>query len=140
LITLKPDQIVKAVNEIAYSPALQLTKPWDMTFFGLPLGSTPRDLLGSYGFLILLVPILTGLFQFFQSKMMFAPSVQLAPNEKKPTEPDFATAFQTQSLFLFPAMLGFLSFTFPLGLSFYWNTFTIFGMIQQYKLQGWGGL
>lgn len=140
IIALKPDQVVKTVNAIAYIPALKLSHAWDTTFFGLPLGKSPADLFHTYGLLVLLIPVLTGLLQFFQSKMMFAPSVQIAPQEKKPSEPDFATAFQSQSLFLFPAMLAFLSFRFALGLSFYWNTFTIFGMIQQYKLSGWGGL
>ena len=55
-------------------------------------------------------------------------------------EDDFQTAFQTQSLYIFPIMIGFFSFTLPLGLSFYWNTFTIFGIIQQYQVQGFGGL
>ncbi|OGH07617.1 MAG: hypothetical protein A2171_02065 [Candidatus Levybacteria bacterium RBG_13_35_9] len=59
-------------------------------------------------------------------------------NEKK--KDDFATAFQTQSLYIFPIMIGFLSYTFPIGLSLYWNTFTIFGIIQQYKVSGLGDL
>ena len=53
---------------------------------------------------------------------------------------DFATAFQTQSLYIFPVMIGFFSYNFPVGLSLYWNTFTIFGIIQQYKISGLGGL
>lgn len=140
IIGLRADQVVKTVNAIAYFPGLKLSQPWDTTFFGLPLGKAPADLFQTYGVLILLIPLVTGFFQFLQSKMMFAPAVELSPKDKKPTEPDFATAFQSQSLFLFPAMLAFLSFRFALGLSFYWNTFTIFGMIQQYKLSGWGGL
>ena len=58
--------------------------------------------------------------------------------EKK--KDDFATVFQSQSLYIFPVMIGFFSYTFPLGLSLYWNTFTIFGIIQQYLISGWGGL
>jgi YidC/Oxa1 family membrane protein insertase len=37
-------------------------------------------------------------------------------------------------------MIGFFSFSFPIGISLYWNTFTIFGIIQQYKIMGLGGL
>ena len=58
--------------------------------------------------------------------------------EKK--KEDLASAFQTQSLYIFPVMIGFFSFNFPVGLSLYWNTFTIFGIIQQYKISGLGGL
>ena len=47
---------------------------------------------------------------------------------------DFAAAFQTQSLYLFPLMIGFFSWTLPIGLSLYWNTFSIFGIIQQRQL------
>jgi YidC/Oxa1 family membrane protein insertase len=36
-------------------------------------------------------------------------------------------------------MIGFFSFTLPVGLSLYWNTFTIFGILQQYILVGAGG-
>ena len=60
-------------------------------------------------------------------------------NEDKKKE-DFASAFQTQSLYIFPVMIGFFSYNFPVGLSLYWNTFTIFGIIQQYKVSGLGGL
>jgi YidC/Oxa1 family membrane protein insertase len=37
-------------------------------------------------------------------------------------------------------MIAFFSFSLPFGLSLYWNTFSIFGIIQQYKIVGLGGL
>ena len=37
-------------------------------------------------------------------------------------------------------MIGFFSYGFPIGLSLYWNTFSIFGIIQQHRVSGWGGL
>jgi YidC/Oxa1 family membrane protein insertase len=55
-------------------------------------------------------------------------------------EDDFATAFQAQSLYIFPVMIGFFSWSLPIGLSFYWNTFTIFGIIQQYLISGPGAM
>ena len=64
-------------------------------------------------------------------------NVSLKKDKKKE---DFATAFQTQSTYIFPVMIGFFSYSFPIGLSLYWNTFTIFGIIQQYKILGLGGL
>jgi len=57
------------------------------------------------------------------------------PNKKSDTASDFASAFQTQSLYIFPVMIGFFSYNFPAGLSFYWITFTVFGIIQQYLMQ-----
>jgi len=36
-------------------------------------------------------------------------------------------------------MIGFFSYSLPIGLSLYWNTFTVFGILQQYLLIGPGG-
>jgi YidC/Oxa1 family membrane protein insertase len=109
----------------------------------------PSKLISTVGPLVLLIPVLTGVLQFFLSKMMIPAKTAIevlekdiekkAPVDKKDAE-DFASAFQTQSLFIFPLMIGFFSFSFPIGISLYWNTFTIFGIIQQYKIMGLGGL
>ena len=64
--------------------------------------------------------------------------VKANSGEKK--DDDFATAFQSQSMYIFPLMIGFFSYGFPIGLSLYWNTFTIFGIIQQYRISGLGGV
>ncbi|MBI3985266.1 MAG: YidC/Oxa1 family membrane protein insertase [Candidatus Levybacteria bacterium] len=132
---------VSEVNKLAYSDFLRLDRPWDVYFFGIPLAQNPGQLLNTLGPLVLLVPILTGLFQFIQSKMMMSAvgDKKLAVKDEKKSQ-DFASAFQTQSLYIFPVMIGVLSYTFPIGLSLYWNTFTIFGIIQQYKITGLGGL
>jgi YidC/Oxa1 family membrane protein insertase len=135
VIKLAPDRAVATINDIAYSESLHLQNMWDTTFFGLPLEKTPGDLLSSIGVLILLVPVLTGVLQFIQSKMMFKKAPIDKAVAKKSDQPDFASVFQTQAMYLFPIMFGFLAYTFPLGLSLYWNTFSLFGIIQQYKLQ-----
>lgn len=135
------------INKLLYSDSLKLKEVWDTNFFGLPLGKNPGELLPIVGVLILLVPILTGVFQFIQSKMMAAPKT--AEDQKKKTnlpakhEPpkmDFANMMQGQMLYMLPIMIGVFSFGFPVGLSLYWNTFTIFGIIQQYRISGWGGM
>ena len=139
---------VSEVNKIAYVDFVKISKPWDVYFFGLPLAQNPSQLLDSMGPIILLVPILTGVFQFVQSKMMMSATpkkedkklTEVKPGSSGKKDEDFATAFQKQSLYIFPAMIGFLSYTFPIGLSLYWNTFTIFGIIQQYKVSGLGGV
>lgn len=147
-----PSAIVKFVNSVAYVPSLRLATAWDPHFFGLPMAQTPSYLFTHGMFLIVLVPLLTAAFQFVQSKMMI-PEVkaeeavkeavqkkqgQLTKEVKR--EDDFQTAFQTQSLYIFPIMIAFFSWSLAVGLSFYWNTFTIFGIIQQYQVQGWGSL
>jgi YidC/Oxa1 family membrane protein insertase len=128
-------QGIEAVNKILYSSFYALDKPWDTFFFGFPLGKSPSALLGEMGVIVLLIPVLTGLFQFVQSKMLF-PGTPSSDKKKQ----DFASSFQSQTTYIFPIMIGFFSFTFPVGLSLYWNTFTIFGIIQQYKILGPGSL
>jgi len=146
--------VIAFVNKAVYVPTFQIHHAWDSRFFGLPLGQTPSHLLSTLGIAVFLVPLLTAAFQFIQSKMM-APvlekKLELVEKDAKKEnnkalvkqvkkEDDFMTAFQTQSLFLFPLMIGFFSWSLPIGLSFYWNTFTIFGIIQQYSIGGLGGL
>ncbi len=144
-VVKQSSQTLIHINKLAYIDVLRLSKPWDQHFFGVPLGQNPSHLVASMPF-ILLVPVATGLFQLIQSKMMFSKPVEDASQtnkEKKTTgnkDDSFAAAFQTQSLYVFPAMIGFFSYSFPIGLSLYWNTFTLFGILQQYRLQGLGGL
>ncbi len=130
------------VNKIAYVDFLKLTKAWDASFFGIPLAQNPSQLINTLGPLILLVPFLTGAFQFLQSKMLISAKTgkELVEKGNEKKKDDFATAFQSQSLYIFPIMIGFFSYSFPIGLSLYWNTFTIFGIIQQYQISGLGSL
>lgn len=134
IVTLPGDKVVAEINKIVYFDFLKLTSAWDPSFFGVGLGKSPADLFGTLGPIVFLIPIATGVFQFIQSKMMF-PSQQ-----GQPKKDDFASAFATQSTYIFPVMIGFFSYTFPIGLSLYWNTFTIFGIIQQHRVAGPGGL
>ncbi len=140
IINLGAGTVVE-VNKIAYFDFLKISKIWDTNFFGIPLGQNPSHLISTIGPLILLVPFLTGAFQFIQSKMLITTPVKKEEKGKdNKKSDDFATAFQKQSLYIFPIMIGFFSYTFPIGLSLYWNTFTIFGIIQQYLISGLGGL
>ena len=132
--------IVEEINKVVYLDFLKISGGWETSFFGIPLGQNPSTLMKSIP-LILLVPIATAVFQFIQSKMMMVSSANAKTSEKKEKKKDdFASAFQSQSLYIFPLMIGFFSYGFPIGLSLYWNTFSIFGIIQQYQVTGWGGL
>lgn len=142
VVASKHGLLVSEINKVLYFPALRLHATWNQHFFGLPLGEAPSNLIKSFGVAILLFPILTAAFQLIQSKMMIPQTPKEKKNDKnkEKKEEDFATAFQSQSLYLLPLIIGFTSYNFPIGLSLYWNTFTIFGIIQQYQMQGWGGL
>lgn len=154
IVKTDPKYVLSYVNHAVYSPSLKLTHMWDTSFFGLPMGQNPSHLFTSLGVAVLLIPIATGVFQLLQSKMMFAATEEKLKDVEKDAaktknkalikevkkEDDFATAFQTQSLYIFPLMIAFFSWTLPVGLSLYWNTFTIFGILQQYQISGLGGL
>ena len=137
-----PSLVTVAINKVVSVDFLKLTGNIDQNFFGLPLGKNPSQLMPhslgpDIALLVLLIPIATGVFQFIQSKMMFPPKVQDPASPKK--SDDFSSMFATQSTYIFPVMIGFFSYSFPIGLSLYWNTFTIFGIIQQYRINsGYG--
>lgn len=132
---VKDQALVTAeVNRVIQASFLKLSGPMDQSFFLLPLGKTPGQLFHPSfpAVLILLVPLATGFFQFIQSKMMFP---KPAANATKKSD-DFASAFASQSTYIFPVMIGLFSYSFPIGLSLYWNTFTIFGIVQQHLISG----
>lgn len=143
IVSLKPEAIVTEVNKLVYSIGpIELTHPWDQNFFGIPLGQNPSQLISVMP-LVFLVPVLSAVSQLIQSKMLITKPVVKAvedKNKQKDTAEEFSSAFQTQSLYIFPAMIGFFSYSFPIGISLYWITQTIFGILQQYHILGIGGL
>jgi len=142
VVTLNSHAVVSEVNKLTYISSFKLTSPWDSSFFGFPLGQGPSNLLPTLGPLVFLIPAITAILQFLQSKMLVSPKAvsQNTSLKKDKKKDDFASAFQAQSTYIFPVMIGFFSYSFPIGLSLYWNTFTVFGIIQQYKILGLGGL
>lgn len=146
VVGLSGGNVIEEINKLVYTDWLSLRNGWDQSFFGLPLTRNPSDLLAAFGPAVFLVPFITGALQFVQTKMMYPAAKttkEKEPAKEKPTtesKEDFAAAFQKQSLYIFPLMIGFFSYTLPLGLALYWNTYTILGILQQYRLQGWGGL
>lgn len=133
------------INNLLYIPSWHLSSPPEPHFLGFNLASKPSDF-ASVGVVVLLIPVVTGLLQFFQSKMMIPSPVKVYPKdsikEKKEKEgaEDAAAAVQSQMVYLMPVMIGYFAFSFPIGLAIYWNTFTLLGIYQQYKISGWGGL
>ncbi len=117
----------------------------DLGFFGFNLATKPSAFM-QVGWIILLIPLLTALLQFAQSKMMTPKPVKEypsdSPKEKKEKVgmEDSMAAVQGQMIYMMPLMIGYFAFQFPLGLSLYWNTFTVLGIVQQYFISGWGGL
>lgn len=140
---------VSFINGKLYFAFLKLSQTPSTSFLAFDLHNKPNEW-KQIGILILLVPLLTGVFQLIQSKMITPQASKEAikkSNEKKSKGKDdkegmedTMTQVSSQMTFLMPAMIAFFSYGFPLGLSLYWNTFTIIGIIQQYLISGAGGL
>lgn len=128
-------KITSDINKVVYLPMLKLDNSWDPFFLGVNLGTHPSDWAKS-GILLLSIPIVTAVLQFIQTKMMTPKTaektVEKLSEEKQTDVNDFANIMQKQMLYVFPVMIGFFSYQFPVGLSLYWNTFTLFGILQQY--------
>ncbi len=143
-------KVINHINSIVYLPSLHLTK-LDLTFLGINLGIKPSEW-QKYGIWLLAVPIITGLLQWYQSKLMMPPAPApalvkkddqkepssvpqggtTAGGEKKPE--DTAGEMQKQMMMITPVMFGFFALQFPLGLALYWNVFGLFGIIQQLQI------
>lgn len=133
------------INSLLYSSAWHLKALPDPHFFGLNLAVKPSDF-ATQGILLLLIPVITGVLTFIQSKMAMPQPVKPYPGdskkevkEKVSTE-DAMGQMQSQMVYMMPVMIAFLGFSFPVGLAFYWNTFTLIGILQQYLISGWGGM
>src|SRR4030042_7041692 len=131
------------INSRLYSQALYLKEIPGTTFLGFNLSAKPSQW-HDVGILILLIPFITGFLQFIQSKMLTgAPQAgvqKLTKDGKGKGEEDTMASIQSQMTMIMPAMIAFFSYGFPVGLSLYWNTFTIVGIIQQYVVSGPGSL
>jgi len=131
-------KIVQEINQVVYIPALRI-QSIDLNFFGLNLANKPADW-QKVGWWLLLIPLITGALQWYQTKLM-APAQGLAASEKglvkkdEKKEDDVASVMQKQMGLIFPLMIGWFAFSFPVGLSLYWNTFTILGIMQQKQMQ-----
>lgn len=142
-----PDGLSK-INSLNYLPQFHLNDYPDPHFLGLNLSHSLSSLpVGSSEWNTLLaVPVVTAALSFIQSKMMVPAALKVnkgdSPKEaKKKMETDDAMAqMQSQMLYMMPLMIAVFSYQFPVGVALYWNTFSVLGIIQQYRISGWGGM
>jgi YidC/Oxa1 family membrane protein insertase len=133
------------INHVLYNQSWRLTEIPNLNFFGLNLADKPSDF-ARVGTLILVVPVLTALLQLVQSRMMTPKVVPVnkkdskKEKQEKESMEDAMASMQGQMMFIMPLMMGYISYTFPMGLALYLNTLTLVGIFQQYLISGWGGL
>ena len=102
----------------------------NFNFLGIALDKTPLQP-GQFVALAILLPILSGLTTFVQTKMMTQPGQVQDPTQ----------AAMTQNMTLImPVFIGFISLQFQTGLALYWVVSNLFSIGQQYFITGWGSL
>jgi YidC/Oxa1 family membrane protein insertase len=130
-------QIVEEINKVAYFSFLKI-QSLDLSFFGLNLADKPSgwNANNQSNWYLLLIPVLTAFLQWYSTKQMMPaiPTPVEKEEKSKDNAEDLAKTMQTQMSLLMPLMIGWFAFSFPVGLSFYWNTFTVIGIIQQARM------
>jgi YidC/Oxa1 family membrane protein insertase len=99
------------------------------------------------------LPVLAGLTQLILSVMILpgGETPDVVPNnsknkniqqenKKEEDMAEMANSMQKQMLFIMPIMTGFIAIKFPSGLALYWVATTVYSIVQQYFVSGWGGL
>ena len=101
------------------------------TVFGVDL-SQPQVLF-TIGIGISLLAIISSVLQLFQSRMTL-------PSRDPNTPDDQNTKIQRQSMLFLPFISLFYGGFLPAGLFIYWIVSTLFSLVQQYLIIGWGGM
>jgi YidC/Oxa1 family membrane protein insertase len=126
---------VGALNDLLYFAKLRFTEGVgiDTSFWYMDLGQKDP---------YFVLPVIGGLFQLLTSKMM-QPYVEAGEKAAKKTpdkSDDLAYNMQEQMLYLMPLMTVVIGASLPSGAALYILVTTIFSMVQQYFVSGWGGL
>ena len=135
--TLTGDQMREALWQFIPVP-VSGTETLDLTAHWLPWigecahagGAVARGLACSDPFLVL--PILAGATQLFAS-------VMAQPAQQAPTTDPQAKMMQSM-VYYFPIITVVIAWQLPSGLAIYWVTTTLFQIVQQYFVTGWGQL
>lgn len=85
-----------------------------------------------------ILPILAGLATFAQLRMSQARAAQKSSSGNK--QADMMTQQMQIMSFVMPFVTFFIALSFPAGLALYWTTTSVFSMVQQYFVTGWGSL
>lgn len=87
------------------------------------------NLVGEKGAANIVLALLAGATQFWQTKMLAAPK---EPHIKEARDESIASATNKQMTYLLPIFTAYLAYTFPAGLALYWTAQSVFTIAQQY--------
>ncbi|MFA6081111.1 MAG: YidC/Oxa1 family membrane protein insertase [Patescibacteria group bacterium] len=139
LLSGHTEKTIATINKVLYFSALKIesVNSW---FFGLDLVKSPKQA-GTWVYF--LIPLITGILQYFQAQASMPPTVSQPQgsgqdgkdkDKKVEGQGDFQKAMNTQMKYLFPIMIGWFSYSLPVGLALYWNIFSIMGIMQYRKV------
>ncbi len=143
LMNGQAEKTITAINKVLYFSFLKIDSinSW---FFGLDLVKSPKQAGDWY---YLLIPLVTAALQYFQAQASMPSSISQPAvsnrggsdkigkkDEKKDGQGDFQKAMNTQMKYMFPLMIGWFSYSLPIGLALYWNIFSIMGIMQYKKV------
>jgi YidC/Oxa1 family membrane protein insertase len=120
--TLAPDLLPFIPNPLGPDQKLDLTAHW-LPWLSNGLGAQDP---------FYILPVLAGATQLISS-VMFQPTTQ-------PKTVDPQQKMMQSMMYYFPLITVFIASSVPSGLAVYWVTTTLFGIVQQYFVSGWGQL
>jgi YidC/Oxa1 family membrane protein insertase len=123
-------QAIMLALAVAPEGLLNLAKylySWDIVYASLPLS---RNFLGmDLALPNIILALLVGVTMWLQQKMSMTP--QTDPRQSQQAN---------MMLWMMPLIFAYMALNFPTGLSLYWVTSSVFRIILQYRVTGWGGL
>jgi YidC/Oxa1 family membrane protein insertase len=123
-------QAIMLALAVAPEGLLNLAKylySWDVVYASLPLS---RNFLGmDLALPNLILALLVGVTMWLQQKMSMTP--QTDPRQAQQAN---------MMLWMMPLIFAYMALNFPSGLALYWVTSSVFRIILQYRVTGWGGL
>ncbi|MGH2513785.1 MAG: YidC/Oxa1 family membrane protein insertase, partial [Candidatus Limnocylindrales bacterium] len=129
LISLKCDAtaIINAAGHVR--PCIDST----IHLLGLTVDLSQPSVIITIGIGISILAIISSLLQLFQSRMTL-------PRRDPGIPDDQNTKIQRQSMLFLPFISIFYGGFLPAGLFIYWIVSTLFSLVQQYLIIGWGGM
>jgi YidC/Oxa1 family membrane protein insertase len=101
--------------------------PWHVVYASLPLSHSFLGIDLAHGNPIL--ALLVGAGMWVQQKMSTPPAADAKQAQQS-----------TMMLWMMPMLFTFMALTFPAGLSIYWIASSVFRIVMQDRVTGWGGL
>jgi YidC/Oxa1 family membrane protein insertase len=101
--------------------------PWHIVYTSLPLSHNFLGMDLAHPNIVLAV--LVGATMWLQQKMSTPPTSDPRQSQQS-----------TMMLWMMPMLFTFMALSFPAGLSIYWIASSVFRIVLQYRVTGWGGL